>query len=370
MQPLSCRERLLRTFRYEATDRMPVRIWGVDPLFRVDRPGWDVLYDMAAEYDLDILRDWRPTAEEQPPAVTETRTEVRDSDKPDMREVVTTRTTPAGDLTQIVYAPRDGRPGYVKKHFLETEEDAGKLLSIPRSQLPGTDSYFELERRTGDGALLLVGIGEAMYSVQAQMGSELFGYWLVERRELLHRLISRAAEDLERLLKHYLVRGLGDAYGWVGPELCIPPLAAPRDFREFVFDYDKRLCDLIHDAGKLVWVHCHGDMSPVLEDFIAMGVDCLNPIEPPPVSRIRLSEAKAIVQGRMALDGGVQDGDFDLLPPGGMIPVVTEVVQQLKPGGGFILCPTSSPTTWPALSPQHLAHYRDFIETGMRLAPY
>jgi len=370
MKPLSCRERLKRTFRYEPTDRMPVRIWGIDPMFRVERPGWEVLYELAERYELDVFRDWRPAADEQPPPVAEVRTEVRDGDKPDLREVVTTTTTPAGDLTQVTYAPRDGSPGYVKKHFLETEEDARRWLSLPRRQLPGTDSYFELERRSGDSALLMIGIGEAMYAVQAMMGSELFGYWLVERRDLLHELVGRAYADLEALVKHYLAHGLGDAYGWVGPELCIPPLASPRDFREFVFEYDKRLCDLIHDAGKLVWVHCHGDMSPVLEDFIAMGVDCLNPIEPPPVCRLSLTTVKTTVQDRMALDGGVQDGDFDLLPPGGMIPVVTEVVRQLKPGGGFILCPTSSPTTWPALTEKHLAHYRDFIETGMRLAPY
>ena len=38
--------------------------------------------------------------------------------------------------------------------------------------------------------------------------------------------------------------------------------------------------------------------------------------------------------------------------------------------GSQHVCPTSSPTTWPALSDKHLRHYRDFVETGIRLAPY
>jgi len=371
LDPLSCRERLKRTFLCQPTDRMPVRIWGVDPMFPSDRRGWDVLYQLVERHELDIIRNWGPSAEEQDPPLIQSRSETRESDKPNMREVVTTLETPAGGLTQVTYQPAGGRPGYVKKHFLESVCDARKWLSIPLAKTnAGVESSLELDRRTGDRALLMVGLAEAMYSIQAMIGSEVFGFWLVDERDLLHELVDRAYQGIEDSVKHYLSCGVGDAYGWVGPELCLPPLASPRDFREFVFDYDKRICDLIHDASKLVWVHCHGDMSLVLEDFIEMGVDCLNPIEPPPCGKLTLAAAKAVVQGRMALDGGVQDGAFDLLPPGAMVPVVEDAVRQLKPGGGFVLCPTSSPTTWPELSDQHLRHYRDFVETGVRLAAY
>ena len=56
-------------------------------------------------------------------------------------------------------------------------------------------------------------------------------------------------------MKQALAADIGDCFGWVGPELCIPPLASPAHFREYCFEYDKPLIDLIHDAGKLVWVH-------------------------------------------------------------------------------------------------------------------
>jgi uroporphyrinogen-III decarboxylase len=206
--------------------------------------------------------------------------------------------------------------------------------------------------------------------VQALMGSELFGYWLMDERELLRAMIDRAYADIEALVKHYLARGVGDAYGWVGPELCIPPLASPRDFREFCFEYDRRICDLVHDAGKLVWVHCHGDMSPVLEDFAAMGVDCLNPIEPPPVGKLTLAEAKERVAGRMCLDGGVEDGDLLDRTPEEITRIVEETVAMGKPGGGFILCPSSAPTTVASLNERQIANYRAFVETGIRLGAY
>ena len=369
MKKLSSRERLLRVFRQEPTDRMPVRIWGVDPMFPSNRPSWKPLYEMAEKHELDVIRGWHPKAEEQDEPLVKYRSERIESDKPDMWLNLTAMSTPAGELIQTYYAPKSGHPGMVKKHYIETVEDARKWLSIPIVK-PNTrvDSYFELLQKSEDSAMLMVGIGEAMYAVQALMGSETFGFWLIEERQLLHELISHAYRRIENITKHYLAHGVGDCYGWVGPELCIPPLASPKDFREFVLDYDKRIIDLIHDAGKVVWVHCHGDMGPVLEDFVEMGVDCLNPIEPPPMGSLTLAEAKTQIAGRMSLDGGVQDGDFYTLEPEEMVRVVEETVAMGKPGGCFILSPTSDPSTVPVLDEKTIANYRAFVETGVRLA--
>jgi hypothetical protein len=288
-----------------------------------------------------------------------------------MWEDEATLETPAGPINQLAYTPRDGSPGYVHKHFLETVEDARRWLSIPPAEAPTkSDSYWDLERRTGESALLMVGIGEPMYTIQAMMGSEVFGFWLMDERPLLHELVDRANQGIEATVKAYLSHGIGDAYGYVGPELCIPPLAGPRDFAEFVFAYDKPLHDLIHDAGKLVWVHCHGDMSPVLEEFVRMEVDCLNPIEPPPMGRLTLAEAKARAGGRMCLEGGVQNGDFDRVGPETMVRLTEAAVTQGKPGGCYILSTTSDPSVWVTLSEKHIANHRAFIETGARLAAY
>ncbi len=371
MKKLSCRERLQRVFRQEPTDRMPVRIWGIDPMFPSGRPTWKPLYELAEKYELDVIRSWGPRGDEQDAPLVKYRSERRESDKPDMWESVTVMETPAGELTQTSYTPKNGYPGRVSKHYIETVEDAKKWLSIPVVEPNvGVGSYFELDQKTEGSAMIMVGVGEAMYGVEALMGSETFGFWLKDERELLHEMIGRAYERIEKLTKHYLAHDVGDCYGWVGPELCIPPLTSPQDFREFVFDYDKRIIDLVHDAGKVIWIHCHGDMGPVLEDFVEMGLDCLNPIEPPPCGSLTLAEAKERIAGRMSLDGGIQDGDFYLLEPEEMVQVVEETVRMGKPGGCFILCPTSAPSTTPTLSEKNIANYKAFVETGMRLAPY
>lgn len=371
MKALSSRERLLRVFRQQPTDRMPIWLWGVDPMFQSRKISWAPLYDLVEKHELDVIRWWHHRS--RTPAKPAPKPERRQSDKPDMWEYDRVIKTPEGDLTQVHYQPKDGSPGYVKKYFIESAADAEKWLSIPhRIVQPNieVDSYFELKGRTGDRAMLMVGIGEAMYSIQALMGSETYSVWLVMERDLLHQMIGRSYEKIENLVKYYLSHDVGDCYGWVGPELCIPPLASPEDFREFVSRYDKPIIDLIHDAGKLAWVHCHGDMGKVLADFVEMGVDCLNPIEPPPVGSLTLAEAKELIDGRMTLDGGVQNGDIDLLEPGEMERVTEETVAMGKPGGCYILGQTSSPTTWPELTEKHIANYKAFVETGVRLASY
>ena len=56
---------------------------------------------------------------------------------------------------------------------------------------------------------------------------------------------------------------------------------SPRDFDDIVYTPDKKLCDLIHNHGGYVWVHSHGKVVSFMDAFIDMGVDVLNPPEPP-----------------------------------------------------------------------------------------
>ena len=371
MQKLSCRERLRRVYRREPVDRVPIRLWGVYPSDPPQREDYPPLYELIERHELDLVRSYRHPPERIDPPVCPSHTEAHPSEHEDLDERVTVQETPAGPLTTIRYVFKDGRPGYMKKYPIETPEDAQKWLSIPtREPAFQVDSYWDMEREAGERAMVMVGLDHSLYAAQRLMGSEIFGFWLIEHRGLLHEMVSRTFAQVEAEAKRYLALGVGECFGWVGPELCIPPLASPRDFQEFVFDYDKRIIDLLHDAGKFVWVHCHGDMDPVLEGFADMGVDCLNPIEPPPTGRLTLAEAQARVGDRMTLEGGVQNGDFDVLDPHELAPVVEAAMAQGKPGGGYILCPTSGPSTWTKLSERHLANYRVFVETAIARADY
>ena len=364
---LSSRERLTRVLRGQPLDRAPIRLWGVDPLAPAARPCWQFLPDMVNEFQLDSFFNW---ASVPPPEVVEHRSEDRDTADPGWYERTTTLLTPAGPLTRVNLLHRGGKPGYTKKHLVETVEDAKRWLSIPEPGLPGLEPFAARVAEVGGRGLVMTGLGQAMYTVNDATGSALWGYWLYDERELIREMIEKASRYIVKLVKHYLAGGIGPLFGWVGPELCIPPLASPADFDDLSTRYDQPVIDLIHDAGGLVWVHCHGDMHPVLERFADMGVDCLNPIEPPPIGKLTLADAKRRVGDRMTLEGGVEVGAFELDDAATVAATTAEAMAMGKPGGRFILCPSSDHSHWPELSDHIAANYRVFVETGVKLAAY
>jgi len=364
---MTSRERLERVLRGQPVDRAAIRLWGVDPLERAARACWQFLPDLVNEFALDSFFNWAPAP---PPEVIETRSEDRETADPEWYERVTTLLTPAGDLTRVDLWHRGGKPGYTKKHLIESVEDAQRWLSIPEPGLPGLHPFPARVAEVGERGLVMTGLGQAMYTVNDATGSALWAYWLYDERELLHEMIGKAHRYIMKLVKHYLAHGIGPLFGWVGPELCIPPLASPADFDDLSTRYDKPVIDLIHDAGGLVWIHCHGDMHPVLERFADMGVDCLNPIEPPPIGKLTLADAKRRVGHRMTLEGGIEVGDFQL-DDAETVAAKTEAAMILgKPGGRFILAPSSDHSHWPDLSEHIARNYRVFVETGVRLAEY
>ena len=368
MQQLSGRERLKRVFKRLEVDRMPARIWGTDPLF--PKKGWQPLYELTEKHELEIIREWGVPAQNLPPLyVCREEKTVREG----MIEYKTVIETLKGNLTRIYSRPADGSPGYCRKHFVESEKEAVIWLAIdfPKA-MPSVDAYFELEKRTGARALLMVDLASPFLEVHGLIGSELFAYWVYDAPALLHAMIEKCFKKTEDLVKYYLSLNIGDAYGWGGPELCIPPLASVEAFREFELSYDKKLIDLIHNHGKLVWIHSHGDMSVVLNDFIGAGVDCLNPMEPPPANKITLAEALNICRGKMALDGGVNDNDFDLLSSAEMKCVVERTVSQIGAQDAFILCPTSTPNTSGDKPPtsRRIENYKQFVETAIKMRKY
>ena len=59
------------------------------------------------------------------------------------------------------------------------------------------------------------------------------------------------------------------------------PLIGPRQVREFIAPYYQRIWDAARSAGAVLFSQdSDGDMTPVLDDFIACGVQCFYPCEP------------------------------------------------------------------------------------------
>lgn len=310
--PMTSRERLLAVYYDRPVDRTPLHFWGADWRRELLSPAYQPAMDLAlAKADLFVARNspcnvyggsrWDDVVEEEEVA----------TDSPAWVDVVATWHTPAGDLRSVYRRSTGKEPGYQKEHLLKEPGDIRKLLSLPYEAEPlDLTAYRETEARLGDRGVVFFGLDHAMYALQRQIGSENFALWSLDADDLMREAMAVFAERLRDHARRAIAGGVRGIFGWVGPELCIPPLMPPSAFDRYVADIDRPLIDLIHDAGGRIWVHCHGGMDPVLERFRDLGVDVLNPLEPPPMGNIPLDAAFARVGRDMGLEGNIETHDF------------------------------------------------------------
>jgi hypothetical protein len=275
---------------------------------------------------------------------------------------------PGGDLRSVHRKSTVGKPGYEMEHLLKEPADIENLLGLPYEPYPfETDAFLTKERAIGDAGIVVFGLDHAMYALQRLIGSENFALWNYEHRDLMLDAIHIYADRIRHHISSALDAGLRPVFGWVGPELCIPPLMSFDDFETYVFDIDASLIDQIHGSGALAWVHSHGRMCGLLERFMAMGVDVLNPIEPPPMGDVTLPEAFATVGDGMALEGNIETHDLMTASP----EALREKLHAALTAGRdhrFILCPSSGYMEDPEPTERFIQNLLLYVNEGVSLA--
>ena len=367
--PMNRRERLTAIFAGQTPDRPAVKLWRAAPEQQLPHPDYEPVYRAAIErtglmggagspFDLynGQFRDEHIHVHEQL------------TDSPEWVDIVTTLWTPSGELRRIDRRSTCNRPGYHMEFLLKEPADIKKLLSLPYAPYPfDAGPMVDMECRIGNAGITLFNLDHAMYGLQRLIGSQNFALWHISDPDLLLEAISIFAGRIRQHAEAAVKAGLTAYFGWVGPELCIPPLMSPADFDVYVSAFDKPLIDFIHNAGGRVWVHSHGKMGPVLERFIDMGADVLNPVEAPPMGDITLSEAFARTQGRMALEGNIQMHDMMTAEPDRLETLIHAAIDAGR-GERFILCPTSSYMETPEPPPRLIENLLLYVNEGVRYA--
>ncbi len=80
------------------------------------------------------------------------------------------------------------------------------------------------------------------------------------------------------------------------------PMMSPAVFREILKPFYAELIAEAHAHGLDFWLHCCGNVTPLLEDFIEIGLDVLHPLQ---AGAMDEAEAVSIVDGRMTLHVGM-----------------------------------------------------------------
>lgn len=336
------RERLNAIFNGEPVDRPSLKLWGFYPDQKLIDDAYSDVYELAAQVT-DYMCQCASPANIRLGMAASHIVETRRTPGPSQWEDITTVWhTPAGDLTGIYRASTTGLPGYELEHMVKTPQDLEALLSVPYEPLPlSLETYHTLDQRIGDRGICVYEIDEAMFALQSLMGPENFALMSIECRDLVHKVIAEYSSRIQLEVQQVFDAGLKPVFGWVGPEVCIPPLMSPRDFEEFVMRYDKPLCDYIHEHGGHVWVHCHNHVSRFIERFLYMGVDVLNPIEPPPMGDVQLDDAVERFGNRIGFEGNIETHDLWTADTARIEALVAAAVAQGGKSDRFILCPSA-----------------------------
>ncbi|MDH5686726.1 MAG: uroporphyrinogen decarboxylase family protein [Candidatus Bathyarchaeota archaeon] len=124
----------------------------------------------------------------------------------------------------------------------------------------------------------------------------------------------------------FLNEDLGDIHG---------PFMAPKMLRDRVIPYLKRLCDELKKRGARILLHCDGNLNPIMDDLLELGIDGLHPLERK--AKMDIGEVKSRYGDRICLIGNV---DASVLLPLGSYEEITgqikECMETGAPGGGYI----------------------------------
>jgi uroporphyrinogen-III decarboxylase len=112
---------------------------------------------------------------------------------------------------------------------------------------------------------------------------------------------------------------------------------SPQHWREFIFPHMKTVCDELHRYDPDVRIYCHicGDVMPIMDDLIAVGLDCIGPLDP--LGNFTCAQARQAVGNRVALMGGVNTLSFINASPQELIEESRVCIEGAGRNGGYIL---------------------------------
>jgi uroporphyrinogen-III decarboxylase len=109
-------------------------------------------------------------------------------------------------------------------------------------------------------------------------------------------------------------------------------------YRTFVLPYERRIVRSIEARGVRSYIHTCGDIHDRLELMAGTGASGIECLDPPPLGRVDLAEAKRRVGGRLFIKGNIDP--VHVLLAGDRAAVESDAVRRLeigRPGGRFIL---------------------------------
>ncbi|MDR0878065.1 MAG: hypothetical protein LBN21_08440 [Treponema sp.] len=226
-------------------------------------------------------------------------------------------------------------------------EDAESIEDIEAYQFPEPTPYMleglrERALKNSDKYLILEGFREPLFGMASWLrGTENFYIDLASRDGMIVALLDKLLAGHTRILD-YLMNEVGDLIDMVkfaedlGSQISM--LISPAMYREIIKPYQARLYGHVHEKyNKKVMLHSCGAIRPIINDFIEIGVDALNPVQISAKDMIP-EELKAEFGDRIVFWGGGVDTQDVLVhaAPAEVKQQVKQNINAFKKSGGYV----------------------------------
>jgi len=336
----------------DISNYVPARLTGkpfFDIYMRNDPPLWRAYIEAVKHFGIDGWFIYGGIHYQTDSKVTtETETVLERDDRIVHRHV---HHTPDGDLTaETTYYVGDP-PTQTEKPIKSLPDDLAKIRHF-MPPITGYDSTGAEEMRRELGELGVFGMGAGVPGFQHWFGwfdggveAMTYAHYdhpelMEELRQLSHDQCIRATELAIETKPDFLLTGGSGAITLQSPEL----------FRQYSLPTMKEICRMAKEADVLTMVHSCGKEMPLVKMAAEeTDLDCINPLEPPPMGDCDLAECKRLYGDRLSLMGNLHT--TKVMQRGTVAEVeaaARQAIDDAAEGGGFILstgdqCPVETP---------------------------
>jgi Uroporphyrinogen decarboxylase (URO-D) len=355
---VTSRERLVRTFRGEKTDRMPVspflwynnmfEMFGYTPhidhsylpqdfdiiskwVEYCDTFGFDVLFAGGFLFDCFVpgsADNWDVTITKEGDADSQKRTTIVRTPEGELRQVMNLRRS---EPHLIVLA--------VEKYIIEERRDFDLFRKFaPPAQYVDLGVITRARSIVGDKGLVNLAtfgtfntlnmfrkLETMMMDPYTDEGfyREMMGFFADWNNELLNEVIAAGADSIE----------LGGNLATSG--------AGPEFFKTFVMEYENTLARQVHRNGAFVVYHNCGDAQKIMHLYNDLDIDCWGYLTGQPFGDVVLEDALRTIRPNMALRGNIDQVEFmKKATPEEVRNRVRALIEKVKPRGNWILSTT------------------------------
>ncbi len=349
------RQRLLATLRGEPVDRPAVSFYEIggwrmgadgDDFTVWNDPSWRPLVAMALE-KTDIMRIVSPVFRQPADDPLAGLTVIERWQEGASRFTRTTVRAPGRDLRSLRRRDAGTQTTWTLEHLLKSAEDAEAYLRLPELEVrvPDPSGILAEEAALGDDGIVLIDVADPVCNAAELFSMEDYTVLAMTQPRLFHRLLERFARrivpecaEVARLLP-------GRLWRIVGSEFASEPYLPPRLYEEYVVRYTGEIVRAIQRYGGYARIHSHGRLRGILPLIRGMGVDALDPVEPPPQGDMQLREVRKAIGGTTVLMGNIEASDIECLPAREFERKVAAALREGTdgPGRGFVLHPSACP---------------------------